>query len=191
MNIETRKVLHYPASMTENEEVFCRDFASFGDKIKAYRRAFPTLSIPPDEFCRDEADALLMQEDVQARILHIRLTTLHQHDVSLDSVLTELEEVRALSLADHKYASAINAIMGKAKLLGYEKTRVEHTGADGSPLLTPDSVEETCKRLAFIVGAATGGAIVDSLTTTPAPTPIDADFTVLPPDPEADPTGFM
>ncbi|BAN16811.1 terminase small subunit [Edwardsiella phage PEi21] len=53
-----------------------------------------------------------------------------KHDVTLDTLLLELEEARTVALSGEKpqAAAAVSATMGKAKLVGLDKQVLEVTG---------------------------------------------------------------
>ena len=68
---------------------------------------------------RSNASRLNSKEHIQARIAELTERLVEKHDVTMDSILSELEEARELALKDEKGASAaVSATMGKAKLCG-------------------------------------------------------------------------
>ena len=76
------------------------------------------------------------------RIEELRERALEKHDVTVESLIKELEEARkkALDAETPQASAAVAATMGKAKITGLEKSKVELTGADGTPLM-PSRIE--------------------------------------------------
>ena len=54
-------------------------------------------------------------------------------EVTIDTILEELEEARQIALAAKSPTAAISASMGKAKLLGLANARVEEDETERSP----------------------------------------------------------
>ena len=68
---------------------------------------------------RSNASRLNSKEHIQERIKELQARIVEKHDVTMESILNELEEARALAMKDEKGASAaVSATMGKAKLCG-------------------------------------------------------------------------
>lgn len=60
-----------------------------------------------------------------------------RHEITIDKLLAELEEARQLAIngSDNSRpvaSAAVNATMGKAKLLGLDKQVIDHISSDGS-----------------------------------------------------------
>ena len=59
-----------------------------------------------------------------------------RHNITVDSLLLELEEARQAAFEGERpqVSAAVSATMGKAKLLGLDKQVIEHTGKGGKDL---------------------------------------------------------
>ena len=75
-----------------------------------------------------------MRPRVAALIEELRKYHREAHDITIGSLLEELEAARILAAGAEQMSSMVSATMGKAKLLGFDKQVVEHTGKDGEPL---------------------------------------------------------
>ncbi|KAF0679407.1 hypothetical protein Y59_27690 [Enterobacter hormaechei] len=66
-----------------------------------------------------------------------------RHNVTVDSLLAELEEARqkALSAETPQSSAAVAATMGKAKLVGLDKQIVDHTSSDGTMTPKPTVIQ--------------------------------------------------
>jgi phage terminase small subunit len=61
-------------------------------------------------------------------------------NITVESILVELEEARQLALETGKAGPAVQASMGKAKLVGLDKQIIDHTSSDGSMTPKPSVV---------------------------------------------------
>lgn len=66
---------------------------------------------------------------------------MERHEITVDTLLAELEEARLLGKETGKASAMVTASMGKAKLLGLDKQIVELTGKDGAPIETKSTVK--------------------------------------------------
>jgi phage terminase small subunit len=78
-------------------------------------------------------------------------------DITVDTILAELEEARQLALETGKAGPAVQASMGKAKILGLEKQVIDHTSSDGT--MTPKAPIVVDKDTAAQVAANINGGI--------------------------------
>lgn len=74
----------------------------------------------------------LRKPDISASIAEAQQAKAKKLDITVESILAELEEARQLALRTEKAAPAVAASMGKAKILGMEKQVIDHTSSDGS-----------------------------------------------------------
>ena len=75
-----------------------------------------------------------------------------RHEITVDTLLLELEQARKLALDTKKAAAAVTATMGKAKLLGLDKQIVELTGKDGAPIETQSTIKVDQEALDAVLG---------------------------------------
>lgn len=74
----------------------------------------------------------LKKPEIAAAVAEAQQAKAKKLDITVESILAELEEARQLALRTDKAAPAVQASMGKAKLLGFEKQVIDHTSSDGS-----------------------------------------------------------
>lgn len=118
--------------VTEQQEKFCRVFVETGNASEAYRQAYKSDRKNANTIAVD-ASRLLDKPNVNRRIGQLREGHIKRHNVTVDSLIAELEEARIAALkADTVQASAATgATMGKAKLLGLDKQLIELSGEVG------------------------------------------------------------
>lgn len=75
------------------------------------------------------AAKLVRNGKIAARVAELQARQVQRLDVSVESIVSELEEARAAALAHKQLAAAVAASLGKAKLLGLivDRTEVEQT----------------------------------------------------------------
>lgn len=118
--------------VTEQQEKFAQAFVETGNASESYRRSYNSGKMAKATINR-KASELLDNGAVTARIASLRQVHTKRHNVTVDSLIAELEEARIAALtADTVQASAATgATMGKAKLLGLDKQLIELSGEVG------------------------------------------------------------
>lgn len=124
---------------TEKMELFCLAYVETGNASEAYRRSYNTANMA-DKTAQREGYNLLQNPLVQGRIEELRNKVMERHEITVDTLLAELEEARLLGKETGKASAMVTASMGKAKLLGLDKQIVELTGKDGAPIETKSTV---------------------------------------------------
>ena len=127
--------------LTEKEEMFARAFIELGSQAGAYRKAYNAGKMS-DRVIASKAYEVAVKPHVSARIEELREGAKERNQITVDTLLAELEENRqaALCAETPQAAAATAATMGKAKLLGLDKQIIEHTGPGGSAL-TPTVIQ--------------------------------------------------
>lgn len=125
---------------TEKMELFCLAYVETGNASEAYRRSYNTANMA-DKTAQREGYNLLQNPLVQGRIEELRNKVMERHEITVDTLLAELEEARLLGKETGKASAMVTASMGKAKLLGLDKQIVELTGKDGAPIETKSTVK--------------------------------------------------
>lgn len=122
-------------SLTHKQEKFCQAYIETGNASEAYRTAYAADKMKP-EAIHVNASKLLDNAKVALRVSELQGEIKQRHNVTVDSLLAELEEARqkALNAETPQSSAAVAATMGKAKLTGLDKQIVEVTGKNGSPL---------------------------------------------------------
>ena len=127
--------------LSAKEARFCELYSLNGKKVKSYSEAFPGNTANEKTIWR-RAERLLSYPKIQKRLEELKERMMEKHDVTVESLIRELEEARkaALSAETAQASAAVSATMGKAKLVGLDKQRVEISSADGTSLI-PTRIE--------------------------------------------------
>lgn len=116
--------------LTGKQEKFAQAFVETGDASEAYRRAYDTSNMNAASVNRKAHDC---KEHVKiaARVDQLRNKVAKRHNVTVDSLVAELEEIKkiALSAETPQSSAAVQAVMGKAKLTGLDKQLIEMSGS--------------------------------------------------------------
>ena len=116
--------------VTEQEEKFSRAFVETGNASEAYRQSYKSDRKNANTVAVD-ASRLLDKPNVNRRIAMLRETHAKRHNVTVDSLVAELEQIKqiALSAETPQSSAAVAAVMGKAKLTGLDKQLIEMSGS--------------------------------------------------------------
>lgn len=121
----------HTTTLTPKREAFARYYVELGCAAQAYRAAFDAAAMAP-KTVRNKASELLAREDVGGMVDAIRAELAQRHGVTLDTLLMELEATRLSAMAGDRpqVGAAIQAIMAKAKLLGFLDKRTDDAPRD-------------------------------------------------------------
>jgi phage terminase small subunit len=133
---------------TDKMEAFCLVYMETNNASEAYRRSYNVTNMAEKTAAR-ESWIVLQKPQVQARIAELREAVMDRHQITVDTLLAELEEARTAALAAEtpQTSAAVSATMGKAKLLGLDKKIVEITGKNGGAIETKSRVTVDKKTL--------------------------------------------
>ena len=122
-------------NLTPKQESFCQLYIELGNASEAYRQSYDADSMNENTVNR-KAKELLDNGKIRARLDQIRKEHSKRHNITVDSLLLELEEARQAAFEGERpqVSAAVSATMGKAKLLGLDKQILEHTGPNGKDL---------------------------------------------------------
>jgi len=104
-------------ALTPKQAAFCHAYLETGNASEAYRRAYDAGNMKQGTVGR-KAQVVLNHAGVAAEIQRLKTRAAHEHDVTIASLMRELEEARQLALAKGQAAAAVTATMGKGKLAG-------------------------------------------------------------------------
>lgn len=132
--------------LTPKEEKFARLYVELGNASEAYRQSYNVGENTKEETTWRNAHAVLTRTNVQARISEIQDQAMVTHNVTMESLLKEFDDVKNLAMNAEALGSklqlgaAVSAINGKMKLVGLDKTTIDHTSSDGtmSPVVDYD-----------------------------------------------------
>lgn len=115
-------------ALTPKREAFCRAYVETGNASEAYRRSYAADGMKPATI-NVKACELMGNGNVRVRIEELRKPIMERHNVTVDSLVLELEEARqaALNAETPQTGAAVSATMGKAKLCGLDKQVIDHT----------------------------------------------------------------
>lgn len=119
--------------LTAKQEAFCLAYIETNNASKAYRAAYNTSRMKPDTITNN-AYKLTQDNDIATRLKQLREPIMQRHNVTVDSLVVELEQARqaALSAETPQSSAAVAATMGKAKLCGLDKQVLDLMSSDGS-----------------------------------------------------------
>jgi phage terminase small subunit len=115
--------------LTEKQENFCIAYCgeAKGNASEAYRIAYDCENMKPESVHR-KAKEVMDNVKISSRIKELREPAVKALNITLEDLLKELEEARTMAMTTEtpQSSAAINATMGKAKLLGLDKQVVDH-----------------------------------------------------------------
>jgi hypothetical protein len=121
--------------LTLKQERFCQAYIECqGNASEAYRRVY-SCDGWKDKSVWECASTLLSNIKVSSRVDQLKAAHRERHEITVDDLVAELEEARAIAKKNEVPASMVAATMGKAKLLGLVVDKNEHTGKDGEKLI--------------------------------------------------------
>ncbi len=88
---------------------------------------------------RHNAAALAREEHISTRVTELQSKAVKKVEITVDSLAQELEEARAIALAEKQSSAAVSATMGKAKLFGLG---VEHRRMSGTIQIVNITIEQ-------------------------------------------------
>lgn len=97
---------------------------------------------------RMAASRLSTNVNVAQRVAELQGRAAKKAEVTLESLLTELEEARAIALAEKQSSAAVSATMGKAKLTGLLIEKREHIEDVKRDRWSPADVDKNLKNTA-------------------------------------------
>ena len=119
--------------LTAKQEAFCLAYIETNNASEAYRLAYKASKMKPETINRKAAE-LKNNGKITARLAELREPIMQRHNVTVDSLVLELEEARqaALSAETPQSSAAVAATMGKAKICGLDKQVIDLMSSDGS-----------------------------------------------------------
>ena len=103
--------------LTPKQEAFCYGYIETGNASGAYRAAYNAEKMKPESVAV-QAAKMLVSPKIALKIDALRAELRQRHEITVDDLVAELEEARKLAFETDKAAAAVQATMGKAKLLG-------------------------------------------------------------------------
>lgn len=104
-------------TLTAKQEKFCQGVAKGLTYSDAYRESYNTDKMKAETINREAFD-LMKAPKIAARVEQLKQRALKRYDLTIDDIITELEEAREIAKKTKTSAAMVSASMGKAKLLG-------------------------------------------------------------------------
>ncbi len=122
--------------LTPKQTAFAQKYIELGNASEAYRQVYQCERMKT-ETVHNLASRLLNHPAVNEHIHLLKAEHKARHMITVDDLLTELEQARvaALKASTPQSSAAVSATMAKAKLLGLDKQLVEISGKDGQNLI--------------------------------------------------------
>lgn len=122
-------------SLTPKQEKFAQVYIETGNASEAYRQAYNAGNMSANAI-HVAANELMSNPKLSLRVNQLRAELKERHEVTVDSIVKELEQARAVSMAKDQGAAMVSASMGKAKLMGLITDRQLHGEDKDNPLPT-------------------------------------------------------
>jgi phage terminase small subunit len=140
--------------LTVKQENFCHAYIETSNASGAYRRAYDASGMK-DKQIWEEACKLLKSPKVSQRVNELKSLHRQRHEITVDDLVAELEEARAIAKDNGTPAAMVAATMGKGKLLGLVVDKNEHTAKDGAQLMPePASARDLARSIFDILREA-------------------------------------
>ncbi|HDR0613963.1 terminase small subunit [Pasteurella multocida] len=111
--------------LTLKQENFCLQYIETGNASEAYRQAYHAENMKPDTINR-KASELLSDGKITARIDELKAVHQQRHEITVDDLIRKLEDIYQKAISGNgSLNTAVNAVMGQAKLLGLDKQTVK------------------------------------------------------------------
>ena len=94
------------------------------------------------------ASALKSKQKVQARLAELKGELTSSSKVTAESLVRELDEIRSLAVTAGQQSAAVQAVMGKAKILGLVIDRREQGDPGAFDTMTEDQLEAAAQKKA-------------------------------------------
>lgn len=127
--------------LTPKQEKFCQGIVLGQSHSEAYRNAYNSVNMKSETINRKAAD-VIKNGKVSARIAQLQQPVIKNIQITLEDHLKKLEALRNLAVKDKKYSAAINAEIARGKASGLYIEKLQHTGADGAPLIPPSKLSD-------------------------------------------------
>ena len=104
-------------ALTIKQEKFAQVLFATGNASEAYRQAYDCKNMSEKDI-GNEAYDLKNHPEISPKIKELQAIAAQKHQVTVDSISRELEELRLIGIESGHIPAAVTAVMGKAKLHG-------------------------------------------------------------------------
>lgn len=137
-------------SLTIKQENFCLAYIETGNASEAYRRSFNAVKMKPETINR-KAKELIDDGKISARISELRKPVIEAAQITLESHLSDLKELRDKAANDAKWGPAINAEVARGKASGLYVEKVIGAGDNGEHLFKNTSAAPTLSKEEWLI----------------------------------------
>lgn len=120
------------SELTVKQSDFCLFYIETGNASEAYRRAYDAENMKPETVNRRAFD-LMENSKIKARIEALQVEHRKEHNITVSDILNKLEDIYSEAMKKGNLSSAVSAVMGQAKVLGFDKQTINLEG-DIKPL---------------------------------------------------------
>lgn len=114
--------------LTDQQTLFCKKYIEYkGNASEAYRQAYNCKDSSYNTI-KTEAYKLLQNPYLAHTIELLQAEHAERHKVTIDSLTAEYDEIKLLAIAKEDYSPAVSALNGKAKIHGFDKSKLEIVG---------------------------------------------------------------
>ena len=110
--------------LTPKQEKFCLEYLKTGNASEAYRLAYDIKKMKPETVNRT-AKALLDNRKIATRIDELKQPAIDDAQITFESHLKKLAELRDAAAAAEEFSAAITAETNRGKAAGLYTTKVE------------------------------------------------------------------
>jgi phage terminase small subunit len=114
-------------NLTLKQERFCLVYMETGNATEAYRQAYDVSGMKPASINR-KAKEMLDNGNISARLLALRAPAIKKAQISLETHLKALQDLRDAAAAYAQYSAAITAETNRGKASGLYTEKVDVTG---------------------------------------------------------------
>jgi phage terminase small subunit len=134
--------------LTDKQEKFAQEYIRCKNASEAYRNSYNAGKMS-DNVIHTKAYEVLKNGAVTVRLNELRGEIKQRHNITVDSLVKELEQARQVALAAEtpQTSAAVAATMGKAKLCGLDKQLVELSGEIKTTDITDEELKEKLNKL--------------------------------------------
>jgi phage terminase small subunit len=103
--------------LTPKQEKFAQAYIECGNASEAYRQSYDAENMKAETINRS-AKELMDNHKITARVAELLAEHKERHNVTVDSIVAELDENRAMAMEDRNPGAANQSTLGKAKVTG-------------------------------------------------------------------------
>ena len=122
--------------LTPKQEKFCLEYLKTGNASEAYRLAYDASKMKPETTNRN-AKSLMSNNKIITRINELKQPAIDEAQITFESHLKKLAELRDAAAAAEEYSAAITAETNRGKAAGLYTTKVStDVNLDGGIVFT-------------------------------------------------------